>query len=231
MGYMSLRSGLGDDVSLGFQLGTPVVTGALAASAASTAAATGTAATILGMAPALAIPVVGAALAAVAIAVELLLHSGCGQTCIITSNWANQAAALLDKNIAAYFAIPAPRSQSQQRAAMNSFMAIWNYLYQECSNPQLGTAGKNCIADRQDGACKWKATAPAYPGEPAEGSCWNWWNAYYAPIANDPNVVPDSELPTASDSTATGTAATTGLASSTWLLLAAGLGLVVWGLS
>jgi hypothetical protein len=138
------------------------------------------------------IPIVGAAIAAISLGIELILHSGCGQTCVVTSQWANQAEQHLQQNISAWFAIPAPRPKSVQQIAMANFQVIWNTLVQQCSQPGLGDAGKNCIADRQDGACKWKATPPSYPGEPATGSCWNWWNGYYYPIANDPNVYDDS---------------------------------------
>jgi hypothetical protein len=139
-----------------------------------------------------AIPIVGAAIAAISLGIEAILHSGCGQTCIVTSQWANQAEGYLQKNISAYFAIPAPRPKSVQQIAMANFQAIWNTLVQQRSQPGLGGAGKNCIADRQAGACKWKASGPGYPGSPAQGACWNWWNGYYYPIANDTNVYDDS---------------------------------------
>lgn len=147
-----------------------------------------TVAGLLGIAPAAAIPIVGAAIAGISLAIEAILNSGCGQTCIETSQWANQAEVYLQKNIAQYFAIPAPRPQSVQQLALANFQAIWNQLVQLCSQPGTGNAGVRCISDRQDGACKWKATAGGYPGSPAVGSCWNWWNGYYYPIANDPNV-------------------------------------------
>jgi hypothetical protein len=135
---------------------------------------------------------VGAGIMGVTIAIEALINSslvqGCGQTCVITSQWANQAEGLLQKNIAEYFALPTPRSPANQQQAMANFQNIWNTLVQQCSQPGLGTAGKNCIGDRQDGACKWHATQPSYPGQPDVGACWNWWNGYYWPIANDPNV-------------------------------------------
>lgn len=144
---------------------------------------------LLGVATTAAIPIVGAAIAGISIAIEAILNSGCGQTCIETSQWANQAEVYLQKNIAQYFAIQPPRPQSVQKLAMANFQAIWNQLTQLCDQPGTGNAGVRCISDRQDGACKWKATSPQYPGGPAVGSCWNWWNGYYYPIANDPNVV------------------------------------------
>jgi hypothetical protein len=147
---------------------------------------------LLGISTTAAIPIVGAAIAAISIGIELILHSGCGQTCVVTSQWANQAEGYLKQNISSYFAIPVPRPQSVQKIAMANFQAIWNTLVQQCNQPGLGTAGQKCISDRQDGACKWKQTGQPYPGTPAIGDCWNWWSGYYYPIANDTQTYDDS---------------------------------------
>ena len=178
---------------IGGALAAPVITGAAAASASASLAAGGSG-LILGMAPALAVPIIGAAIAGITIlATVLIKNSGCGQTCIETSGWANQAEPVLRQNIAAYFNEPAPRSQSQQNAALANFDAIWARLTSMCGDPKTGNAGVRCISDRQSGACTWKATADSpWPGGPAQGVCWNWFNAYRDPIANDPNVVADS---------------------------------------
>jgi hypothetical protein len=185
------RRGLGDGqaaitgVNIGTSLGTPLLTGALAANAASTAAATGSAATILGMAPSLAVPVIGAALVGVSILVTALIrNSGCGITCVETSQWANQAEPLLKQNLAAYLALPTPRTQSQQNTALSNFEVVWEQLQKLCGQPGTGNAGVRCITDRQAGACKWKD---------ANGNCFNWFSGYRDPIANDPNVVPDEQ--------------------------------------
>jgi hypothetical protein len=159
------------------------------------AAATGTTvAGILGVSTAVAIPIIGAAIVGVTILIaSLIKNSGCGQTCIETSSWANQAEPLLRQNIATYFGVAAPRTQSQQNAALANFDAIWARLAQLCGDSSTGNAGKRCISDRQSGGCTWKATADSpWPGGPPAGSCWNWFNAYRDPIANDPNVVADS---------------------------------------
>ena len=142
-----------------------------------------------------AIPIVGAALAAVTQIVQLLVaNSGCGQTCIETSSWANQAAAALQKNLDAYFALPSPRTQSQQAVAIANFQTIWAQLQQMCGQAGTGNAGVRCISDRQRGACTWKqAYQPAYPGQPALGACFDWFNGYLDPISQDP-VVPDATL-------------------------------------
>lgn len=122
-------------------------------------------------------------------AAELLgaigIGRGCGQTCIVASQYANKAESLLQQNYNTYFALPTPRAQSAQQAALNVFDQVWQGLVQACSNPQLADAGKRCVTDRQAGACKWKD---------ANGQCWNWFSGYRDPIANDPNVVADSPL-------------------------------------
>jgi len=186
---MYLRRGMGNAatdagmVQAGAGIATPLV-------AATSAGAIGSA---LGISTAVAVPVIGAAIAGVALlATYLIENSGCGVTCVETSDWANQAAALLQKNLDAYFALPVPRSQSNQAAALQTYENIWNGLVANCSQAGTGTAGENCISDRQAGACKWRALAPQYPGQPAAGDCWNWDLAYRVPIAQDPNVADDA---------------------------------------
>jgi len=170
--------------------------GLSAAAPAAAILASGGVASILGITAAAAVPIIGAALAGITTLVTTLIaNSGCGQTCIETSQWANQAEPVLAKNILAYFALPTPRTQSQQNAALANFLATWQALVNACGQPGTGDAGKRCISDRQSGACTWKQTTTSpllgIPGEPQPGECWNWWSGYHDPIANDPDVVPD----------------------------------------
>jgi hypothetical protein len=109
------------------------------------------------------------------------LFSGCGQTCTTASDYANVAQTSLQQNITAYF-----NGQISQSDALNNFNTIWSQLVSACNQPALGSAGQNCISQRQQGSCYFsKAAAPQYPGQPAAGSCWNFYNAFYSPIAND----------------------------------------------
>ncbi len=155
------------------------------------------------------IPLIGAGIAAVTAIVAVILNSGCGQTCIITSNWANQAEQALIQNIQEYFALPTPRSLSAQAVALANFDNVWNYLVKECGQLALGTAGIDCTKDRMRGACKWNQTTTSpllqYPGEPQPGQCWNWFNGYRDPIANDQNVAPDSVAAPAGSASVLGT--------------------------
>lgn len=148
---------------------------------------------------------VGAAIAGL-VAVGSLLASvfkGCGSTCTEATSIANQVEQALQQNLSTYMSAPVHYA-SAQAAALNNFQTAWNALTQACGNPQLLSAGTNCISERQQGACSYKtspggwqqnsAGAWAYvpPGANNSGSsCWNWWIGYHDPIANDPTVVPD----------------------------------------
>jgi hypothetical protein len=145
------------------------------------------------------------------------IGTGCGQTCVLSSDFANQAEALLQENISTYFGIAPPRPQIAQTAAEANFNQVWNWLVQQCSNPQLGQAGQNCISERQQGACFWHQTGqPQFPGQPAYGQCWNWYASYYAPIATDP-AVPDAQASTAPISaSSSASAGTTSGAGTDW---------------
>ncbi len=227
--------GLGDPtlasaaVATGAGLAVPVVA-AVAPGIAAASIAAGGSGLILGMLPAVAVPVIGAAIAVVATIAELLIkNSGCGITCVETSQWANQAEPVLAKNVQAYFSNPAPRSQSQQQAALNIFDTTWARLQQLCGQPGTGDAGVRCISDRQSGACKWKQTATSpllsIPGEPQVGECWNWFSGYRDVIANDP-VVSDAQLAAGAVSSVGGAISTdlSSVTSSSWFLPAALVG-------
>lgn len=141
------------------------------------------------------VPIVGPILGGLVMGAQALIqNSGCGVTCVETSQWANQVAAQLDQMIHAYFALPAPRPKSAQTVYLQTFDALWQRLGQLCGQPGTGNAGVRCITDRQAGACTWKQTADKVPswGTPAVGQCWNWFSGYRDPVANDPNVYDDS---------------------------------------
>lgn len=214
-------AGLGDntaatrDISVLGGAATPVIGVATAPAVASA----------LGMSVSLAGGLVTLAFAGVLLGIEAIMNSGCGQTCVVTSQWANQAAPLLEQNITTYFQNP-NRTIADQQSALNMFDAVWAGLVQRCSQSGLGTAGQNCISDRQAGACKWHQTGnPEFPGQPTTGQCWNWFNSYRDPIAQDvpPGVVSSGVSPIL-------TTLESGLSGNTGtVLLIAGVALVVFG--
>jgi hypothetical protein len=131
--------------------------------------------------------------------------SGCGQSCTLTSDEANQVEQALQQNLAAYLAIPnGERTKSIQAAALANFDNTWAQLVKYCGSGSFGSAGQRCVTDREQGSCAYK-TSPGgwqqqsgtwtyvYPGANGSGStCWNWFVAYRDSIANDPTVVPDA---------------------------------------
>jgi hypothetical protein len=161
--------------------------------------------------------------------------SGCGQTCVLSTQYANQAEALLGKNIAAYFAIAAPRPLSGQTAALANFNTVWNDFVQQCNNPALGSQGQTSIAERQAGSCAWKQPAASVPpwGVPPAGACWNWWAGYHDPIANDSAVYDDSVSAAVNSAGSSVSSAldSTGLSTPALLGLAAAAALGIWAVA
>jgi hypothetical protein len=134
------------------------------------------------------------------------IFSGCGQSCTLTSDAANQIEQVLQQNLAAYFG--SSRTQSEQAAALANFDNTWAKLQQYCGQPSFGSAGQNCITDRESGSCAYKTSPGSFDGCTWNGAgannsgstCWNWFVGYRDPIANDPCVVPDAAVQTAAGS-------------------------------
>ena len=114
-------------------------------------------------------------------------------TKIEASNIVNQIEAqYLKPNLAMWNSLPADqKTESAQAAALNLFDQAWAAVKQGCGNPQLGTAGQNCITDRQQGSCHYTIDGQTPVAPP---NCGNWFVWYRDPIANDPDVIPDPVL-------------------------------------
>lgn len=136
----------------------------------------GSVATALGISAAVAVPLIGAVVAGITFGI-MQFTQGC-QSCIVTSNQANKIEDLMKQNLAAWQG--SNKTCAERTQCVANFDSLWGALVQFCSNPQFGGAGKNCIGDRQQGACHY-GTAP---------NCWNWFVGYRDPIAND-NCVSD----------------------------------------
>lgn len=147
-----------------------------------TSATMGVAASILALAPATSIAAPFVAAAAGLVALFGQIFSGCGQTCIQATQYANQAGAQLDQLKAQYFAQPV-HYRSSQLAFLQAFDQIVAWLKQMCGNPQLGDAGRRCISERlvPGGTAPWC---------PTQTGC-DYYATFRDPVANDPNVVPD----------------------------------------
>lgn len=121
---------------------------------------------------------VGGIVAAVGQIMNMLgVGTGCGEPCIAATNVVNQAAPVLQQNLDGY-----ENGIIDQTTAISNYNQVWNSIVQACSRIP-GDPGINCVGDRQQGACKWNQTGqPQYPGQPAYGECWNWYEAYYKPL-------------------------------------------------
>jgi hypothetical protein len=126
------------------------------------------------------IAVGGIVAAAAAIAGMLGVGQGCGQTCVQATSIVNQAEPILKQNLAAY-----QSGQIDQATAISNYNQVWQSVLTACAAIP-GTAGQNCVGDRQQGACHYKD---------ATGNCWNWYIGYYVPLLT---VVPSNTTNTSS---------------------------------
>jgi hypothetical protein len=109
---------------------------------------------------------------------NFFFHPDCSK--IATTQIVNQAEVFLKQNLAAWQSLSASQKTVEaQQAALMNFDNVWAQVVQACGSGQYGTAGQNCIGDRQQGACHY---------QPQPGQCWNWFVGYRDPIANDPQV-------------------------------------------
>lgn len=136
-------------------------------------------------------PLAGAIVSAASGLARIVSLFGPNPNNTITTEWVNQIEAdVMKPNLAAWQALPADHKyQTLQATALNTFTQAWNQLVGLCSNPQLGSAGTNCLKDRQ------------------RGGKYDWWVYYYDPIAHDPQVIPDpvAAPPTSAGSETTNT--------------------------
>jgi hypothetical protein len=115
---------------------------------------------------------------------------------------------VMKPNLAGWEALaPADKTDINQQAAEANFTSGWDYVLQACGQPALGSSGTNCIADRQ------------------RGGKFDWWAAYYDPIADDPQVAINNDGTTADPLSSLDSAVSSLLPSSSsfssWLPLAA----------
>lgn len=113
--------------------------------------------------------------------------AGCGDTCTKATAIVNQAEPAFLANVQQYEAGLISAEQAQQ-----TYINLWTAVQVAC-RAIPGSAGQNCVSDRQAGACTWKQRSDSllidFPGEPQEGECWNWYSGYFVPLTY-PALVP-----------------------------------------
>jgi len=136
---------------LGIGLGDTQTVEAVAGTAATVASAnTAAIASTLGVA----IPVVGAAIAGVFLAVSLWLNRKGPKQKEATTRFVNDAEPILVQNLAAF--MNGARTQADKDFALAVFDKVWGEVVAACSQASMGNPGEACIADRRAGACEWK---------------------------------------------------------------------------
>jgi hypothetical protein len=191
-----MRRGMGQTVTTGGGGGVAALAGGALSSASAVTAAVMIAAGVSGPAAPL-VAALGAVLGPL-----IAKFNGCGQTCIVATSDVNAVGTQMTAAFEQYMEAPVHYASAQQ-AFLILFNTLMQQLQQACSNPALGTAGQNCIADNSPNACQWKASPGGwsqgangwtytYWGAAGSGnSCWNPYTGIYDMVANDPTVVPD----------------------------------------
>jgi hypothetical protein len=152
-------------------------------------------------------PVAGGIVAAAGAIAQIVSLFGPNPNNNYATEVVNQVEAdVMQPNLSAWQALSAAeKTPANQAAAEAVFNSGWAYVLSACNNPALGSAGINCIGDRQ------------------RGGKFDWFAAYYDPIANDPAVA--ANVAAAAVSPATSTSGTvTGAVDSTVAIITTATG-------
>jgi hypothetical protein len=109
-----------------------------------------------------AVPVVGAAVAGVTLAVSAFLNRKGPQQKRMTAQWADEAERLLVQNRDQFLA--SGSNEADRAAALQNFDDIFAELVSMCSDPAMGAPGQRCVSERQ------------------RGGQWDWYALYRDPI-------------------------------------------------
>ncbi len=136
-----------------------------------------------------AIPIIGAAVAGVTIALMMYFNRKGPKQKVATTEIVNKIEPLMQENLKGY--LEGPRTVESQRQALANFDAGWQFVVEHCGIPEMGEPGRRCISERQRGG-----TAPWCP----TGSGCDWFILYRDPIANDVPVPSPSAVDSIGDS-------------------------------
>ena len=135
--------------------------------AIASAAITASGYSVFGLAPLVAVPVIGAAIAGITILVNIWLGGIArrNKQKDATTQIVNEAEPLLVQNRDAYLSSN-QHTQGEKDQALYNFDAIWGQVVNACGSGAYADAGKRCLGDRQ------------------RGGQWDWFSYYRDPIAN-----------------------------------------------
>lgn len=151
-----------------------------------------------------AIPVIGAAVAGVCLALMAIFNRKGPKQKEETTRIVEEVISQLQQNLVAYQA--GPHTISSQAQALANFDAGWQFILSNCGLEEMGDPGQRCILERMP-----RRLCDAAYANP--GSIVSWWRPdlnevlsrdqcgryemegdLRSPIANDPNVRPDPIL-------------------------------------
>lgn len=166
----------GGDTTGNLVMQAPAIMGTAGSTVVGAMAAAGT---IAASTAAIAVPIIGAAVLGITLALQGWFKNR--QQKVAASKVVDEIEPYMRQNVDAYLA--GPRTVSSQAQALANFDAGWAAVERGCQNVG-GSAGQRCISERQAGQCNW---------HDASGACFNWFSGYRDPIAAD-NPKPDPLL-------------------------------------
>ena len=172
-----------------------------------------------------AIPVIGAAVAGITLALVAYFNRKGPKQKVATTQEVNAMASQMEANKAAYMA--GPHTVSSQAQALANFDAMWAHVTSMCGDPEMGDPGRRCIFERQrQGTC---TTQQASEAHESIGDCGKYDMARdnRDPIANDPNVVPDPTVLDTAGASVESALSSIGLSGGGGTLLLAGAALLL----
>lgn len=218
-------------------LGSAQTTGIIASSVATGGSITASALVAAGAVGGPVGVVIGGVAAGISLLISTLFRPNLQK--IQASNDANQIEQILKQNLQNWLTLqPSQKTVSVQQAALQVFDSGWaqyEALIQQI--PDWQHKAPHSISDRAQGSCAYHTAQPAgwngttyVPNGPNQNSgyCWNWFIGYRDPIANDPNIIPDSILGPTSSS---GLDLSSMASSSNIIPVLLGVGLVIFGVT
>jgi hypothetical protein len=114
------------------------------------------------------------------------VFSGCGETCTQATTYANAAEEKLNQMLAQWNGSRV-HTRSMQKIYLTIVVGVFNALCGACGQSSLGSAGQRCISERLvlGGSAPWCPT----------GTGCDWVTAYYIPVANATDIIPDQSAP------------------------------------
>lgn len=131
----------------------------------------------------LAVPIIGAAIAGVTLAIGLWLNRKGPKQKVATTKIVEEALQFFQQNLDAWNS--SSKSSAEQQQAIANYQNIYNAWVNACASDEMGEPGHRCIEERLAPGTTVNVNGKTYVGN---GRFGDVPTVFLAPILNDPNV-------------------------------------------